>query len=139
MDFEGGAVESFSFFGLMCKAWRDAQTSPYMSSLAIAMSSTRLASAIAAGWKGDEEARNIAAGMGKSDVFLGCRKLGCKEGSEVLEAAVRSGDMEIVQAVLDDPDFPVGEDALHVPVASINTLELVGCFYGYQYPYVACL
>ncbi|CAM9897215.1 unnamed protein product, partial [Ectocarpus fasciculatus] len=135
----GGGAESFLFLAPVCKGWLDAYaygakegakyTSTYTSTLAVVMSSARLAWAVSAGWKGDENACKLAAGTGKLDVFQGCRELGCRGGSGVLSAAVRGGNTEMVQAVLDDPDCPVDKDALELAIASgsVEVTRLVGC------------
>ncbi|CAN0004066.1 unnamed protein product, partial [Ectocarpus sp. 12 AP-2014] len=139
----GGGAESFLFLAPVCKGWLDAYasgakkeakyTSTYTSTLAIVMSSTRLAWATSAGWKGDENVCKLAAATGKLDVFEGCRKLGCRGGSGVLSAAVRGRNTDIVQAVLDNPDCPVEKDALELAIASgsVEMTQLVGSKYEF--------
>ncbi|CAM9366446.1 unnamed protein product [Ectocarpus sp. 4 AP-2014] len=139
----GGGAESFLFLAPVCKGWLDAyaygakkeakHTSTYTSTLAMVMSSTRRSWVVSAGWKGDENACKLAAATGKLDVFEGCRKPGCRGGSGVLSAAVRSRNTDIVQAVLDDPDCPVETDALELAIASgsVEMTQLVGCKYEF--------
>lgn len=139
----GGGAESFLFFAPVCKGWLDAYaygakkeakyTNTYTSTLAIVMSSTRLAWAVSAGWKGDENACKLAAATGKLDVFEGCRKLGCRGGSGVLSAAVRGENTKIVQAIIDDPDCHVEKYALELAIVSgsVEMTQLVGCKYEF--------
>ncbi|CAB1101853.1 unnamed protein product [Ectocarpus sp. CCAP 1310/34] len=104
----------------------------FPNTMAIILSSHRLASAIKAGW--GQRGCMLAAATGNIMIFEESKfTFGCTLESGLLEAAVRGSNTTIVEEILKqcvEQEFPMDKDAFALAVASGNA-DMVGSVGGY--------
>lgn len=143
MEYWGG-MGSLLFLECVWKAWRPTHApETFPSTIVIALSSRRLASAINSGW--GEGGSKLAVTTGNPNIFAEWKvRFGCTTlESGLLEAAVRGNNTDIVEDVLEQYwacEFPMDKDAWLLAVASgsVDMVETVEAYVGDRDEDVTC-